>query len=301
MNYELNQSNKEVKTYDPESSGTRYSQLPLVALDYAASSLQPPIPIGIHKFDKVMDKGVRGGELIIVSGQTSEGKTSVCQFLTKNMIQAGNKVIWFSYEMSPYYLQEKFKQMGLKDEDGKTNALLYKILSPRDLNQSSVQFIEEVIVEILSKTAITPKAVFIDHLHYLVNLQDSKNSSLMIGGIVRELKKMAVKYDIPIFLIAHTKKIYQGEEVDLSSIRDSSLIAQEADYVFMVSRIKKKKEFKGKLQVEETSGTEWTSKTKVSLLKNRRTGERIYINFEFNGGNLLEVVQHYSTEIYEKH
>ena len=112
----------------------------------------------------------------------------------------------------------------------------------------------------------------------------------MIGGILRDLKTMAVETGTIIFLIAHTKKIYQDEELDLSSIRDSSLISQEADYVFLIERLKKDKpKVKKKLaSVIDKSGTEWTNTAKVTLAKNRRTGIMVYRKFEVVNHKFIE-------------
>jgi hypothetical protein len=188
----------------------------------------------------------------------------LAQILTANFDKMGIPSLWFSYECNPWYLKEKFEQMGCDK-----SLLAY---SPVELVANTLDFIDTRIDEAIRHYGC--KAVFIDHLHYLIPLDQSINSSLLIGGIVRELKKMAVKKDITIFLIAHTKKIYQDERLDLSSIRDSSLISQEADYVFLIERIKKNDKIMG------ASGSEWTNQTKVAIAKNRRTGKLVYSTFE---------------------
>jgi len=230
-------------------------------------------PCGIHEFDKAMDGGFRDGEVIVLSGQTGQGKTTFAQVLTKNFTKVSVPSLWFSYECNPWYLKEKFIQMGCDK-----SLLAY---SPIDLATNTLEFLRQGIVEAIEEKAC--KVVFIDHLHYLIPLDQSTNSSLLIGGIMRELKKMAVKYNIVIFLIAHTKKIYQDEGLDLSSIRDSSLIAQEADYVFLIERLKKDKKMGGAKHVE------WLNKTKVQIAKNRRTGNMMYVLFDFENNNLIAI------------
>ena len=233
---------------------------------------------GINEFDKATDGGVRGGELITVSGMTGSGKTTFCQWLSLNFDKIAVPSLWFSFEMNPYYLRDKFRKMGVNE-----NLLAY---SPIELISTELKFIEEEIKEGAEDFAC--KIIFIDHLHYLIPLQQSTNASLLIGGIIRELKKLAIKYDVIIFLIAHTKKIYQGEKLDLSSIRDSSLVSQESDYVFLVERLKK--ESGGAL---ENKGTEWTNKTKITLAKNRRTGDLFYITCEFKNGKYIPITKLY--------
>lgn len=243
-----------------------------VAERYRPSTVM--FPSSISSFDNVMDGGFRGGELVVVSGETGRGKTAFCQYLTACLDRGGVPSLWFSYECNPWYLKDKFIQMGC---DG--SLLAY---SPIEMTASTLRFVDERTDEAIKHYGC--RAVFIDHLHYLIPLDQSTNASLMIGGVMRELKKMAVKKDITIFLIAHTKKIYQDEKLDLSSLRDSSFISQESDYVLLVERLKK--DSGAKL---EMSGTEWTNLSRVSVAKNRRTGKLIYTTFEFIDNKFIEV------------
>ena|SRR3990167_3029139 len=235
-------------------------------------------PIGIDIFDNAMDGGVREGELIVVSGPTGQGKTTFLQNLTINCHVLEVPSIWFTYEMDPWYLKEKFVSMG-QDK----HLLAY---APNDNLEGRISFIEERIVE--GNEEYLTKIVFIDHLHYLIPMDSVQNSSLMIGGIARALKQLAIKTKSIIFLIAHTKKIYQDEKLDLSSIRDSSLIVQEADYVFLVERLKNEEKKVAKLRQKiQEENTQWSNKSKIELAKNRRTGIMVYKTFELKDNRFI--------------
>ena len=246
------------------------------------------VPMGMREFDRVMDGGMRGGELVVISGETGQGKTLFAQTITCNLNKIDIPNLWFSYEMSPYYLKTKFVQMGQTLND--------PIFSPITLSNGTIDFITEEIQEAVDEEGC--KVVFIDHLHYLIPLQQSINASLLIGGIVRELKKIAVKFNIIIILIAHTKKIYQDEELSLSSVRDSSLVCQESDYVFLVQRKKVEPPKNKKLDMilKPPTGNEWTNETKINLAKNRRTGQMIYLDFQYINGVLIPITKIYGNE-----
>lgn len=237
-------------------------------------------PLGINAFDKAMDGGVRDGELIVVSGGTGEGKTTFCINLSINLSKKSIPSLFFSYEMDNYYLYQNF----LKIEQN-----LDLIYSPIELISSQLNFIEQQIKEGVEKKAI--KVVFIDHLHFLIPLKSAVNTSLMIGALVRELKKMAVKNKVIIFLIAHTRKINTGDELNLSSIRDSGLVVAESDYVFLVERLRKQQnkitEFITKTNVS------YTNKSRITLAKNRRTGKLLYKDFFVNDGKFIEETKEY--------
>ncbi len=63
---------------------------------------------------------------------------------------------------------------------------------------------------------------------------------MIIGGIVREIKRIAVRLDIAVILICHVGMIKDDKVPDWTSIRDSSFITQEADTVLMMFRAKNK-------------------------------------------------------------
>jgi len=121
------------------------------------------------------------------------------------------------------------------------------------------------------------KAVFIDHLHFLVDLARIGNSSLEIGSIVRNIKKVALRQDVVVFLIAHTKKIKSGfEELSLGDVRDSSFIEQEADTVLYIWR-------KEENEVD-------VNRSILKIAKNRKLGTKDKkILLKYVDGDLMEL------------
>lgn len=222
--------------------------------------LNSKIPI----LDKTLG-GFVGGELIVVSGITGEGKSLLCQTLTSNMAQQKINTLWFTYEMPPQYFIKKF---------GENTPLFYL---PKELKTNTTNWLEERILE--AKLKFDVQAIFIDHLHFLVDLAKIGNPSLEIGSIVRNIKKIALKHNIVIFLIAHTTKIKSGfEELGLGDIRDSSFIEQEADTVLYIWR------------KTEVDGIKVENRSVLKIAKNRRLGTKnIKINLILSEGNLVEL------------
>lgn len=175
---------------------------------------------GYHVIDNTL-RGIDAGSLVVVSGATGEGKTTFSTSLTKKM---SNKILWFTYEMS---YREFIKKFDVVPEN---------LYLPQKLTTGHLDWIEQRIIEGIAK--FDTEVVFIDHLHYLVDMEVLNNPSLKIGAIVRRLKRIAVNWGVVIVLIAHTTKVKADENLDLDMIRDSSFIAQEADVVFMIRRDK---------------------------------------------------------------
>lgn len=240
--------------------------------------LGKPIMTGMRDFDSAMDGGVRGGELITISGMSGHGKTSYALWLTKRITDSGVPTLWFTYEMNPWYLKEKFVALGA---DSSLAAYV-----PIQHSGNSADFIKAHIEVAMEKHAC--KVVFIDHLHYLIPPENEQNISLVIGGVVRKLKQLAVETDSIIYLIAHMRKLQMGEKVDVNAVRDSALIINESDYVYLVERLKKKEKARAQ---ELIPGDDMTDVSRVSLAKNRRTGKLFHRLYHVSPSGFDELPQ----------
>lgn len=176
---------------------------------------------GIPPLDNTLG-GFEGGELTVVSGPTGEGKTTLCQSLTRHFAYQGVKSVWFSYEVAPRNFLKSF---------GDKSPMFYL---PSVLEGNSLEWIGQRIYE--AKLKYSCRAVFIDHLHFLIDMRTRNNMSLEIGFIMRSLKKMAVRLNMCFFLIAHISKMQPDQEPDKNSLRDSTFVSQEADNVLIIWR-----------------------------------------------------------------
>jgi len=176
----------------------------------------------ISSLDKAIE-GFSGGELITISGPTKGGKTLLAQTLTHNFLEQQIYSLWFSFELPPKEFISRFPDLSL-------------FYLPRHLKRNAVKWLHNCILQSLEENRT--KAVFIDHLHFLFDIARTRNPSLEIGSIVRELKSLAVDNNIVIFLLCHTSKLHPEKEPDAESIRDSSFVGQESDSVFILWRVK---------------------------------------------------------------
>lgn len=189
----------------------------------------------IPSLDKLID-GFREGELVTISGPTKMGKTLFCQSLTVQFIKQQYYPLWFSFEVPVKQFLDQFHTLPL-------------IYMPAKLKAHALEWFEDRVWESFAK--YHTRIVFIDHLHYLVDLARIRNPSIEIGQIVRRLKTLAVAGGFVIFLLCHTTKgAYSEENLSYESIRDSSFISQESDTVFMIKRLKDKGENRARLRVE---------------------------------------------------
>lgn len=172
-----------------------------------------------------LTEGWYSGQLNVISGITGQGKTTLAQTYTFALMEQGAYPLWFSYEVPLDDFMRTFP--GNRGEF---------FCLPAKLKDNSLQWIEERLIE--AKLKYNTKAMFIDHLHYLVSMNPKSNMSGIIGETVRGLKQMAIEHGIVIFLISHMMKTKPDEEPGLGHVRDSSFIEQEADTVVYVWRHK---------------------------------------------------------------
>lgn len=229
---------------------------------------------GLGRLDEIIE-GFHKGDLVTITGETGQGKTSFSQFLTTEFSKQGMRSLWFSYEMPISNFLDKFGE------------LLPEGYLPKVLNDRNITWIERKVVEAIVKYKV--QCVFIDHLHYLFDMRGSKNVSLEIGEIMRQLKVIAKKYNITIFIMAHTGKSKDDGTVGLDNIRDSSFVAQESDYVIAVWRVRDPNQTNKDKQVD---GTRYTKETKVFVAKNRYLGKigSIGLEYEFKGNVYKDLI-----------
>ena len=227
-----------------------------------------------------LDETVGGfypGQLNIISGPTGQGKTTFSKTLTANFSKDGLHSIWFSYEMPPLEFVENFPGTP------------YFFL-PRELTSGSLEWIEKRIAESIRK--YQTKIVFIDHLHFLVDMKAlaiARNQSILIGVLLRHLKQIALKYDTTIFLLAHLRKTNIEEAIPtIDDLRDSSFVGQEADIVMLIWRLIKKPEDGRRRSKDDPP--EWTNESRLSVVKNRRTGalKTFKIQYDFRINEFVE-------------
>lgn len=215
----------------------------------------PPVSKYLTGFP-VLDEAIGGfevGELIVISGPTAMGKTLLCDSIVANLNETELRSVFFTFEVTPSKFIENHREH---------KTCLYL---PLQHKASDLSWLRDRAEEAIEKYNVC--AIFIDHLHYVIDMRSKQNMSLEIGATMRFLKRdIAIALNKPVFIVCHASKVPVGQAMTMDHLRDSSFVAQEADTVLLVTR-RYDKDLFGKTKTSMLDGL-----ATVTVAKARRTG-----------------------------
>ena len=250
-------------------------------------------PTGFSKIDRKMG-GLQAGDLIIIAGELSQGKTSLALSMSKNAAQQGEKIAIFSLEMTSVQLAARIMAMesGIPANEilySRFDAIKWERLDrsiscicdlPIYIDEQATSNIDRIISSIrhfVLKYGV--KGAVIDYLQILnVNMKGA-NKEQQMGDVARRLKNLAKDLNIWVIALSQLNRNGTSKAPSLDRIRDSGQIAEAADHVWFVYR----PEFYGEnlsypepLHNESTFGT-----AMIDLAKGRNTGTgKFLVGFE---------------------
>ena len=209
------------------------------------------VPSGFYKLDDIIS-GWQKSDLIIIAGRPAMGKTSFALSMAKN-IATEHKVpmAFFSLEMSNVQLVNRIIsnlcEIGQlqPDEwdriDKRVNKLLGAPLYVDDTPGLSVFELRTKARRLVREHGV--KIIMIDYLQ-LMNANGMRFSSRQeeVSVISRSLKNLAKELDIPIIALSQlnrgveSRDGLEGKRPQLSDLRESGAIEQDADLVLLVHR-----------------------------------------------------------------
>ncbi|HET9145762.1 MAG TPA: DnaB-like helicase C-terminal domain-containing protein [Sphingomicrobium sp.] len=201
-------------------------------------------------------QGLETGEIAVVTGYAKNGKTLFAESWLRSMCKitpALNPVI-FSFEVQADKIMAKYTPEPERP-----------IYLPMELRTMDFEWLLERCLE--AKLKYASKAILIDHLHFLVDMNTRQNMSLNIGAFMRRLKHdVALKLNLAVILIAHQGQPKEDKEASFGGMRDSSFIGQESDMTLIVSR---------RRNFEEAEIEAYVTEARRKLVKRVNGGELI--------------------------
>jgi replicative DNA helicase len=212
------------------------------------------IPSGYNEFDK-LTAGLQPGELIIIAGRPSMGKTTLALNIAENAA-IGSKVptAIFSMEMPSQQLafrmisslgrvdQTHLRTGRFPDEDWS------RINTAVQLMSEAPMFIDDT--PSLSPTEIRARArrlqrehglglIVIDYLQLMAVPGSKENRATEISEISRSLKALAKELSLPVIALSQLNRSVEqrtDKRPVMSDLRESGAIEQDADLILFIYR-----------------------------------------------------------------
>jgi replicative DNA helicase len=181
-----------------------------------------------------MIKPLRGGELIIIAGRPSMGKSGMAANIAEHVAKTLPVGAW-SLEMSNASIAERVLSWHEKKDinaAGKLAELNLWIGTPHTLSVGSLRL---RMKRLRRKHGLA--LAMVDYLGLMRG--EGENRTQEIGSISRGLKGLAIEFGIPIIAVAQLNRGTEGR-LDrrplLSDLRESGDVEQDADIVLMLYR-----------------------------------------------------------------
>ena len=207
---------------------------------------------GMERFDE--KGGLQKSDLIIVAGETSQGKTSLALCMTRHAIENGAKVAFYSMEMTKEQLTARL--LSAKTNIPANNILYSSSLAPSEIrmiddargklpgenlffDDKSTSNIDSILLSIrMLKMQKDIDGAVVDYLQILnVNSRSTSFSrEQAMGDAARRFKNLAKELNIWIIALSQLSRDSNCPEPNLNRLRDSGQIGEAADVVILVYR-----------------------------------------------------------------
>ncbi len=213
------------------------------------------IPTGFVDLDR-MTSGLQSGDLVIVAGRPSMGKTSFAMNLAEHVaIEQGLPVAVFSMEMGAVQLAMRMLgSVGMLDQHRMRTGKLHADDWPRVTH--AVQRMQDAQVYIdetpgLSAVDLRARArrlarqcgklglIVIDYIQLMSASGQGENRATEISEISRALKSLAKELDCPVVALSQLNRSLEqrpNKRPIMSDLRESGAIEQDADVIFFIYR-----------------------------------------------------------------
>ena len=204
---------------------------------------------GLHIFDS--RGGWHTGDMIIIAGRTSQGKSTLAMTIARNMAVSGIPSAYYSLEMGAKQLTAR---MLARDCQLTSSRMLYDKLNDDELarfDKASEGYTQlPIYFDDKSKTSFSRictsiramvrkhgiKVAYIDYLQILVNSSKTDNREQLLGDMARDLKRLAVELNICIVAVSQLSRSKDKPEPTLAELRGSGQIEEACDMAVLVYR-----------------------------------------------------------------
>ena len=213
------------------------------------------VPTGYKDLDKLL-AGLHAGDLVILAARPSVGKTALALNMAVNAAKKGTSVALFSLEMSAEQLVQRvlcsearvnlqdIRTGYIKEQDWGSIHQAMGRLAELDFWVDDTPAISIFEVRTKARRQLRGKSkglVIVDYLQLMQpqTRRSEMNRTVEIGEISRGLKILAKELNTPVLALSQLSRAVEqraGKRPQLSDLRESGSIEQDADVVMFIDR-----------------------------------------------------------------
>ncbi|OQA02397.1 MAG: Replicative DNA helicase [Planctomycetes bacterium ADurb.Bin401] len=250
------------------------------------------LPTGFAELDD-LTCGLQNGEMIIIAGRPSMGKTSFAMNIAEHIGADNNiPVAIFSLEMSRQQLAERMLcSRGMIDSQlvrkGLVNDNQYQELvhAASELSEKPIYVDDTPGITPLElrgkarrlKSRFGIRSIFIDYLQLMSMGSSVESRQQEVSEISRYLKALARELEVPVVVLSQLNRAAEGREGHrprMSDLRESGSIEQDADVIMLIHR--EDYYHRGEQDYEDTATAE-------VIIAKQRNGPTDTVELGFNG------------------
>lgn len=210
---------------------------------------------GFREIDE-MTMGLQPGDMVVVAGRPSMGKTSFAMNIAENAVLAGDKpVLIFSMEMPADSLivrmlsslgridQTKIRSGQLGDDDWPRLTSAVTLLNDKPLLIDDTAALSPTEMRSRCRRVVREHGslglVVIDYIQLMQVTGGSENRATEISEISRSLKGIAKEFECPVIALSQLNRSLEqrpDKRPIMSDLRESGAIEQDADLIMAIYR-----------------------------------------------------------------
>ncbi|OQB96741.1 MAG: Replicative DNA helicase [Verrucomicrobia bacterium ADurb.Bin122] len=210
------------------------------------------VPSGFYDFDDALGGGFRPGTLNLLAGRPGHGKTTMALNIIANAAERGFKSLFFSLEMPRQEVVTKMIASRARVDISNITIkrakddVLAKVAAAAGAFRELPITIDDAaslgVVDIAARAAQTQTAggldvVIVDYLQ-LITMERAKGDTKdeAVGRVTKALKAIAKDLRIPVVALSQLNREGDTDDPQLSHLRDSGNLEQDADTVTFIRR-----------------------------------------------------------------
>lgn len=199
--------------------------------------------------------GFKRGDLVILGARPAMGKTAFALNVTDRLSKS-YKILFFEMEM-------KALKLGMREVAAKSYLPMNKLFSPHTLTEAELRSVMDAVSKIAHKGnvvfddrgrppleyvrnqvrnikhSIGVDIVIVDHIGLIKETKNYSNRNEWLGEVSSSLKAIAKEFDVCVIALSQLSRGVEhrtGNKPQLSDLRESGNIEQDADVVMMLYR-----------------------------------------------------------------